>query len=103
MSNRLLGVVETRGDFLQRERTNASYLAQDRQHVDVSRAAMTGETRFDHAFPHPCPAAAEHERYFVERCATQVEREDPCFLLLAIQARCPRSLCSPGGGVGAAD
>ena len=103
MSNRLLGVTESRRDLLQRERSREPYFAQNRQHVDVARPAMSGEACFHHAMADPRAVAAEHERHFVERGTAQVEREDPSLLLLAIQARRPRSTGSRGGSVSAGD
>ena len=85
MAHRLLGVTQSRGDPLQRQRSRKAYLAEDGKDIDIAGGAMTGEASFHDALSDPRPAAAEHESHFVERCATQVEGEDPSLELLAIQ------------------
>ena len=98
--NGLLGVADPRRDFLERDRTAAPYLAQDREHVDVLRRTMAAKSCFHDALSYRRAAAAEHERNLFDRRTTQVERHHPRFSLLAVQSRCARNV-GAGGSVSA--
>jgi len=92
--NRLLGVADARRDFAQRQRTLTSDFAQDREDVDVARAAMASQAGVHHALTDRSARAAEDEGDLVDRRATQVERHHPGLALLAIQTRGARNVSS---------